>query len=122
VSGLAHLAALGSLVVVAGCAAGAPPYARCGGDLGCAAGRCTELLYTRADGSEGGGTFCSDDCRQDGDCAALDGSVDAVCVTLDRGSPTRYFCAARCDEPSDCYAGLSCTATEDADLGSLCLP
>lgn len=117
------VAALVTLVLLsAGCAAGAPPYARCGGELGCAAGRCTDLRYTRTDGSEGGGAFCSDDCTSDDDCPALDGSSDGVCVTLDRDSPTRYFCAARCTEPADCYSGLSCTAVEDTTIGSLCLP
>jgi hypothetical protein len=107
-------------VGAAGCASGAPPYARCGGELGCAGATCIELLYTRIDGTEDGGTFCSDTCTTDADCAALDGATDAACVTLDRDAPLRFFCAPRCVTPADCYAGLSCTETDGA--GSLCLP
>lgn len=106
---------------LSGCAGGAPPYARCGGELGCAGATCIELLYSRLDGTEDGGTFCSDTCTSDADCMALDGATDAACVTLDRDPPLRFFCAPRCTEPADCYAGLSCAETEGGAL-SLCLP
>lgn len=110
------------LGVLSGCSSGAPPYAGCGGALGCAGGDCVELLYTALDGSEGGGTFCTALCVSDADCTALDGATDAACVTLDRDAPLRYLCAARCTEPSDCYAGLRCTETNDVSVGSVCLP
>lgn len=114
---LAPLAAL----VGAGCAA-APPFAACGGALGCAGADCVELLYTRLDGSEGGGPFCSISCLTDADCQALDAGRDAVCITLDVEAPVRYVCAARCAAPADCYAGLACTETDDPAAPAVCLP
>jgi|GEM_PF-2274976 len=110
------------LVLLAGCAAGAPPYAQCGGAIDCAGSSCLELRYTRTDGSSGEGAFCSALCTTDADCLALDGMADATCVTLDQDPPLRFFCAARCDVESDCYAGLACTRTEDETVGDLCLP
>ena len=107
--------------LLAGCAS-APPFATCGGQLGCAGSDCVELLYTRLDGSEGGGAFCTASCLSDADCEGLDGAVDAVCITLDVEAPLRYLCAPRCSAPSDCYAGLACTETDAAAVGSVCLP
>lgn len=115
-------ALLAFVLVLGACAAGAPPYAQCGGSIDCAGSSCLELRYTRTDGSEGDGAFCSALCTSDADCLALDGATDAACVTLDQDPPLRFFCAARCTRESDCYAGLACTSTEDATLGDLCLP
>jgi hypothetical protein len=108
-------------VLGAGCAA-APPFAACGGSLGCAGSECIELLYTRIDGTEGGGLFCTETCLTDADCQELDAGADAVCVTLDVTPPFRYVCAPRCSAPADCYAGLACTDTDDPAVGSVCLP
>jgi len=103
-----------------GCAE-APPFAACGGTLGCAGSDCIELRYTRLDGSEAGGPFCSNSCLTDADCQAL-GGTDAVCITLDVEAPVRFFCAARCTAAADCYAGLACTETDDPAVGAVCLP
>jgi hypothetical protein len=103
-----------------GCAE-APPFAACGGTLGCAGSDCIELRYTRLDGSEAGGPFCSNSCLTDAECQAL-GGTDAVCITLDVEAPVRFFCAARCTAAADCYAGLACTETDDPAVGAVCLP
>ncbi len=103
---------------LAGCAS-APPYARCGGDTGCAMGACTEIVYTRDDGTSAGGPFCTSGCATDDDCPD-----DGACIALAHDRTTTFFCVARCAQPSDCYAGLSCTTLTSTGGTALdaCLP
>jgi hypothetical protein len=115
---VANRLAFALFLVAAGCAPGAPPYAQCGDGVGCDGARCNEHLYTLDDGSESGGSFCSQRCTDDGDCA--DGGV---CVTVDVDPPLRFVCVARCELPSDCYSGSRCTElVGPTDVSRVCLP
>lgn len=110
--------ALSVLALAAGCAAGAPPYARCGDGVGCAGADCIELLYTHDDGSEAGGTFCSERCSTDADCPAT-----GVCVSVDVDPPLRFLCAPPCATAADCFTGTRCaTLLGPADVTAVCLP
>jgi len=109
-----------ALMVAAGCGANAPTYAGCGDDLDCgrAEDRCTRVLFTRSDGTEGDGALCTPACASDADCPE-----GGACVALE-GDPTEtFFCASRCAASADCYAGFACTEVEGADRTMrLCLP
>jgi hypothetical protein len=93
-----------AVLVLTGCAS-APPYARCGGDVACAMGACTEVSYTRDDGSSAEGSFCSSTCATDADCPD-----EGACIALDHDPTHTFFCVARCTAAGDCYAGLACTS------------
>ena len=107
-----------ALGLVSGCAS-APPYAVCGGQIPCAMGGCYAVSLTRSDGTQGTGSFCTNECRTDLDCP--DGGA---CVALDHDSHTTYFCVDRCTSASDCYAGLVCARLTVAGSPALsaCLP
>lgn len=104
---------------LASCGSGAPPYAVCVDDLDCSApsDACYALRFTRSDGTDAEGAFCSATCARDEDCPE-----DGVCVALEGDPSERFFCAARCASAMDCYAGLACTEVEGAAAMRLCLP
>lgn len=117
---LAPLALVWLVALLGGCGANAPTYAGCTDDLDCASApdACYRVLFTRTDGSEADGSFCSLECASDADCPE-----DGACVALDGDPERRFFCADRCAASADCYAGLACTAVEGADRSmQLCLP
>lgn len=100
-----------------GCGAGAPPYAECVDDLDCP-NTCYRLLFTRSDGTEATGQFCSNACEGDADCPE-----GGACIGLEGDPADSLFCVARCETSADCYVGLACTQLEGAaELERACLP
>lgn len=109
---------IASLLLVAGCAS-APPYARCGGDTSCAMGSCTEVSFTRTDGTSASGSFCSNPCAVDADCPD-----EGACIALGHDPSRTFFCVSRCATSPECTTGLRCTtltANDGTSFGA-CLP
>jgi hypothetical protein len=101
-----------------GCAS-APPYARCGGDVSCAMGTCSSISFTRTDGTNASGSFCTSECLMDADCPD-----EGACIALGHDPSRTFFCVKRCTTSSDCTSGLACTtltANDGTSFGA-CLP
>lgn len=107
-----------ALLSLSACAS-APPYARCGGDTSCAMGACTQISFTRSDGTSASGQFCTNDCHADADCPD-----NGICIALSHDPSRTFFCARRCATSNDCAAGLACTAlvADDGSTPQACLP
>lgn len=107
------------LVLALTACASAPPYARCGGDTSCAMGTCTELSFTRSDGTTARGSFCTSACHADVDCPD-----EGACIALAHDATRTFFCVGRCTTSSDCSAGLACTTltADDGTTFGACLP
>lgn len=106
--------------LLSGCASEAPPYAVCGGNVGCLepAPSCTTVLFTRSDGEDASGSFCSAPCSRDADCPE-----GGACLVLVGDATETAFCVARCATSANCFAGLTCTQLEGPGAGlSACLP
>jgi hypothetical protein len=107
-----------TLVLGLAACANAPPYAHCA-QTPCAMGECIQVTYTRSDGHDATGTFCSSACTADADCPD-----DGACIALGHDPMHTFFCVARCDASRACYAGFACT-TVTPDTGAAfgaCLP
>lgn len=111
--------ALPFLFLVLTACASTPPYARCDGNTSCAMGACTNVAYTRSDGTEASGSFCTNACHADADCPD-----EGVCIGLAHDTTHTFFCVKRCTTSTDCTTGLACTALTTGDGVTLsgCLP
>jgi hypothetical protein len=104
-------------VLLTACAS-APPYARCGGDTSCAMGACTEVAFTRTDGTSARGNFCTSTCAADADCPD-----EGACIALGHDPSRTFFCVQRCTASSECSTPFACTTlTADGTSFGACLP
>jgi hypothetical protein len=105
------------VLLLTGCAS-APPYAHCGGETSCAMGTCTEVAFTRTDGTSARGDFCSSACTTDADCPD-----EGACIALGHDPSRTFFCVLRCTVTTDCATPFACTMlTADGATFGACLP
>ncbi len=104
---------------MAGCSSSEPTYAACVGQHDCASpDACYRLLFTRTDGSNGEGNFCSRPCASDRDCPGA-----GTCLGFAADTAHNYLCMAGCDDTHPCPYGLLCTPVDGAaSARSVCLP
>lgn len=110
----------GALVLVFGCGTGSPPYAECSYNHDCPepSEACYHIGFTRSDGSEGEGSFCSLACSADVDCPE-----DGACIALAEDPESNFFCTKPCRVSTDCYAGFACTMVDGGGATmQICLP
>lgn len=82
-------------------------------------GSCTELTYTRSDGTSASGSFCSSACATDADCPD-----EGACIALAHDPTHTFFCVGRCTTSPDCTTPLACTmlTADDGTTFGACLP
>ncbi len=107
------------VLFLASACASAPPYARCDGNTSCAMGSCTELSFTRSDGTNAHGSFCTNECHADADCPD-----EGACLELAHDPTRTFFCVKRCATSTDCSSPLACTnvVAPDGTTFGACLP
>jgi len=82
-------------------------------------GTCTEIAYTRSDGTSADGNLCTMGCHADADCVD-----EGACIALAHDATRTFFCVKRCMTSTECTSGFACTmltADDGTTLGA-CLP
>lgn len=92
-----------------------PLYSPCSSGDKCGGDGCFQLLYSRSDGSEREGNFCSKRCTTDADCR------DGVCLALSEDPDSNFLCFETCT-PDSCFEGQVCTPVNGASVDRVCLP